>query len=86
MIHTALTKAGGVSYLVRQAAAYPTAFMALVGKIVPAQIDATIRRELPEMTREELLTLLGARPKGPAIEASEFPPPLTRAERYQPTY
>jgi hypothetical protein len=32
--------------------------MTLVAKIVPAQIDATIRRELPEMTREELLVLL----------------------------
>ena len=36
----------------------PVAFMALVGKIIPQQIDATIRRELPQMTREDLLELL----------------------------
>ncbi|MBV8800990.1 MAG: hypothetical protein JO208_14435 [Alphaproteobacteria bacterium] len=35
-----------------------------MGKIIPAQIDATIRRELPEMTRDELLMLLRAEPRG----------------------
>jgi hypothetical protein len=58
MIRAALDKAGGISYLVKQAESNPTAFLTLVGKIIPAQIDATIRRELPEMSRDELLALL----------------------------
>ncbi len=58
MIHTALTKTGGVNYLVRQSNENPVAFMGLVGKIIPQQIDATIRRELPMMTREDILALL----------------------------
>jgi hypothetical protein len=60
MIRAALDKVGGVSYLVKQAESNPTAFLTLVGKIIPAQIDATVRRELPEMSRDELLTLLQA--------------------------
>ena len=58
MLRASLDKAGGVAYLVRQAEANPSAYMALIGKIIPQQIDATIRRELPEMTRDELLALL----------------------------
>jgi hypothetical protein len=58
MIHVALDKAGGVKYLVAQAEKNPAAFLTLVGKIIPAQIDATIKRELPEMSRDELLALL----------------------------
>ncbi|MBV8800991.1 MAG: hypothetical protein JO208_14440, partial [Alphaproteobacteria bacterium] len=69
MIHTAFIKAGikagGVSYLVKQSRLNPKAFMGLVGKIVPTQIDATIRRELPEMSRDELLALLQVEPKRP---------------------
>jgi hypothetical protein len=60
MIRAALDKAGGVSYLVKQAEKNPTAFMSLVGKIIPAQIDASIRRELPEMSRDELLALIAS--------------------------
>jgi hypothetical protein len=60
MISAALNKVGGVSYLVKQAESNPTAFLTLVGKIIPAQIDATIRRELPEMSRDELLALIAS--------------------------
>lgn len=60
MIATALQKAGGVSYLVKQATQNPAAFMTLVGRIVPAQVEATIKRELPEMSRDELLILLNS--------------------------
>lgn len=46
MIQTALEKAhtdGGVGYLVEQAEKNPKAFMTLVGKLVPRQVDATLR-------------------------------------------
>lgn len=38
MILTALSEAGGVEYLVRQAEKSPTAFLALVGKVLPLQL------------------------------------------------
>jgi hypothetical protein len=60
MLRASLDKVGGVAYLVRQAEANPASYMALIGKIVPAQVEATIRRELPEMTRDELLVLLNS--------------------------
>ena len=71
MIRAALDKAGGVSYLVRQAESNPTAFMSLVGKIIPGQIDASIRRELPEMSRDELLALLDSTRAAAEVEISK---------------
>lgn len=38
MILTALSKAGGIEYLARQANEKPAAFLALVGKVLPMQI------------------------------------------------
>lgn len=38
MILTALSKAGGVKYLTTQARETPTAFLALVGKVLPLQV------------------------------------------------
>jgi hypothetical protein len=38
MILNALDKAGGEDYLVRQAEENPTAFMTLVGKVLPMQV------------------------------------------------
>lgn len=58
MIRASLDEAGGVAYLLRQAEANPASYMALVAKIIPQQIDATIRRELTEMTDAELFTML----------------------------
>ncbi len=58
MILGALSAVGGQKWLERQAEANPVAFMTLVGKIVPQQVDATIKRELPMMSRDELLELL----------------------------
>ena len=55
MIRAALDKAGGIAYLVKQAELNPTAFMSLLGKMIPTQIDAPIKRE---MNRDELLALL----------------------------
>lgn len=39
MILTALDKAGGVNYLLRQAHESPTAFLTLVGKVLPMTIS-----------------------------------------------
>lgn len=39
MVADALNKAGGVDYLVRQADEKPAAFLALVGKVLPVQIE-----------------------------------------------
>jgi predicted aconitase with swiveling domain len=39
MILTALDKKGGVNYLVQQADENPVAFMALVGKVLPLQVQ-----------------------------------------------
>jgi hypothetical protein len=59
MIRTALDKAGGVSYLVKQAETNPTAFPTLVGKIIPTQINATVdKRDVTELSRDELLDWL----------------------------
>jgi hypothetical protein len=58
MIRESLDRAGGVAYLVKQATLNPASYLALVSKIIPQQINATIRRELPEMSREDLLMML----------------------------
>lgn len=42
MIETALSEVGGKNYFVRQAEENPVAFMGLVAKILPKQIDATV--------------------------------------------
>ena len=42
MIITALTEVGGVEYLVTQARSNPNAFLSLVSKVVPKEIDANI--------------------------------------------
>ncbi len=58
MILGALSAGGGQHWLEQQMGQNPVAFMSLVGKIIPQQIDATIRRELPMMTREDILAML----------------------------
>lgn len=40
MVAEALNKAGGVDYLVEQAEENPKAFLSLVGRIVPLQVNA----------------------------------------------
>lgn len=42
MILGALDKAGGLDYLLRQSDENPTAFMTLVGKVLPLQVDANV--------------------------------------------
>lgn len=58
MILTALGEAGGVEYLVRQAEKSPTAFLALVGKVLPLQVTgengAPIHVNLTSLSDKEL--------------------------------
>jgi hypothetical protein len=58
MIHTALHKAGGVAYLTRQATENPGPFLTLLGKILPTQVNATIKTEAAELTDAELMAYL----------------------------
>lgn len=46
MIEGALTEVGGQKYLVQQAIDNPAAFLTLVGKILPKQVDSTITGDL----------------------------------------
>jgi hypothetical protein len=58
MVTKALDKAGGVSYLVKQAEKNPVAFMTLVGKAMPLQVagpsgqPASPRRLIVELVDE----------------------------------
>jgi len=47
MIETALSNAGGVAYLERQAIANPKAFLALIGRIIPQQTVVSGDKTLP---------------------------------------
>lgn len=52
MILTALDDAGGVDYLKKQATENPTAFLTLVGKVLPMQVNANVNATIgmPEIT------------------------------------
>lgn len=43
MVRKALDEAGGVSYLVQQASANPQAFMGLVGRCIPKDVNVKIK-------------------------------------------
>ncbi len=46
MITQALEHAGGVEYLIAQARDNPNAFLTLVGKVVPLQVNADVNAKL----------------------------------------
>lgn len=56
MILEALEESGGVAYLVKQADANPTAFLTLVGKVLPMTVagdpSSPLRVELTKLVRE----------------------------------
>ena len=60
MILTALTKVGGADYLAEQAHKNSSAFLALVGKVLPLQVNAVIKREVADMSEAELLAIIAA--------------------------
>jgi hypothetical protein len=60
MVEQALHQAGGVEYLARQAEENPAAFLALVGKLLPRNVQADVKSQnLHEIHRIELHPLLG---------------------------
>jgi len=58
MILGALDDAGGQDYLTKQASENPAAFMTLIGKVLPTQVDATVAATVRK------IELVGVRPSG----------------------
>jgi hypothetical protein len=46
MILAALNQAGGIEYLVRQSIENPTAFLTLVGKVLPLDVNANVQGQI----------------------------------------
>jgi hypothetical protein len=46
--------------LVEQARANPAAFLTLVGKVLPMQVNTTVKRDIRELSRAELLALISS--------------------------
>jgi hypothetical protein len=59
MIEGALHGVGGQQYLERQAEANPTAFMALVGKLLPRDVNAQVEGQVVEGQWRAWLLSLG---------------------------
>lgn len=62
MILTALNRSGGVDYLVKQAESSPTAFLTLVGKVLPLQVNGA--GEGGEHLVDQVITVRLVRPGG----------------------
>jgi hypothetical protein len=55
MVLQALNNKGGVEYLERQAEANPTAFLTLVGKVIPLQVAGDPDNPLQTITKVQLV-------------------------------
>ena len=53
MILTALSDVGGKDYLVEQATENPTAFLGLVGKVLPKEVHVDLTARIAAMSPEE---------------------------------
>lgn len=53
MILTALSEVGGVNYLKTQARKNPTAFIGLVGKVLPKEVHIDLSARIAAMSPEE---------------------------------
>lgn len=53
MILTALSDVGGKDYLVEQAKGNPTAFLGLVGKVLPKEVHVDLTARIAAMSMEE---------------------------------
>ena len=81
MIRQALEEAGGVKYLARVAQETPTAFLALIGRLVPSEIRASLdaglitveMRSFTGMAWETEAERLAAKTRVEAIEAVAIP-------------
>ena len=56
MIVEALSEVGGVTYLKAQAAENPTAFLGLVGKVLPKEVHVDLTARIAAMSTEEKMT------------------------------
>ena len=56
MILTALSEMGGVTYLKAQAVENPTAFLGLVGKVLPKEVHIDLSARIAAMSTEEKMT------------------------------
>jgi hypothetical protein len=57
MILAALDKAGGAEYLYRQALDNPNAFLSLVGRVLPMQLNATFKGDGRDLSEAELIAI-----------------------------
>lgn len=73
MILGALNDAGGRSYLVQQAHNNPGPFMALLGKTLPKDINATIKHSVEQMSDDELRAIILRGRGGMAAEGPSAP-------------
>lgn len=56
MVVAALDKAGGITYLLEQAEANPTAFLTLVGKVIPLQLAGDVENPIQHCVKIELVS------------------------------
>lgn len=68
MILGALDDVGGQEYLARQAEENPTAFMGLIGKVLPKDVKAEVTADIktdvylrPQLTKEEWIAQFGGK-------------------------
>mgnify|MGYP005646676995 FL=1 len=84
ILHLAFDRAGGVDYLVKQADAEPKAFMALIGRLVPAAvaIDVNINSVSLLAAMETAQARLEPTKEPPMIDITpETPKPLKVKEK-----
>lgn len=62
MVLGALDSAGGETYLAEQAKESPAAFLALVGKCLPKDVNLTAKLSLADLVREARAQINGKRP------------------------
>ena len=72
MIVEALDGAGGVDYLIAKADTHPAAFLALVGRVLPLQVQAEVKHDVAGLSDEtqRLLDAMRATPGHPGVPAS----------------
>lgn len=59
MVAQALDKTGGIEYLMRVSDSHPAAFLALVGKVIPVQLQNADDQPFRTLTRIELVPMAG---------------------------
>jgi len=60
MVLGALQAKGGQAWLEKQMEAYPTAFMSLLGRVLPMQVNATFKNDARDLSDAELLRIAGS--------------------------